>query len=86
MGREMNTTKIVRAAGDRLALPAPSERRRIRELARVSQHEVGEALGVSDAAISRYETGQREPRGTRVGAYRRLLESLRVLAEAKRDA
>ena len=41
----------------RRVLPAASERRRIREAAHCSQHEIAKALGVSWTAIYRWEQG-----------------------------
>jgi transcriptional regulator with XRE-family HTH domain len=42
-------------------LPEPWERREIREDAGITQLELAEVLGVSRAALSRWESGNREP-------------------------
>jgi DNA-binding transcriptional regulator YiaG len=56
-------------------LPAPSERRRIRETACVSLRDVARALGVSHTAVASWEAGA-TPREHHA-AYARLLEELR---------
>ncbi len=43
----------------RRVLPPAAERRRIREAADISQHELAKALGVSWTAIYRWERGSR---------------------------
>ena len=58
------------------SLPAPSERREIRELAGLTQSEVAAALGVSAPALSRWETGDRVPRRDHLLQYVGLLEKL----------
>jgi transcriptional regulator with XRE-family HTH domain len=60
----------------RAALPEPPLRRLLRERAGLSQAEVAEALGVSRPAVTRWESGQREPRSAVRVAYVELLERL----------
>lgn len=50
--------------------------RRIRVASGLSQAEVAAAIGVSPVAISRWEAGERRPRGAGAVAYARLLRDL----------
>lgn len=50
--------------------------RAIREEACVSQAELARALGVSQATLSRWESGDRRPRGEAAERYARLLRKL----------
>lgn len=65
----------------RESLPSAIERRRIREAAGVSLTAIAESVGVSRAAVSRWESGQRSPRGQLVFAYRDVLN--RLVAEGR---
>lgn len=57
-------------------LPPPALRRHIREQVGLSQEDIADALGVGRTAVTRWETGSREPgRAVRV-AYVALLERL----------
>ena len=58
-------------------LPGPSLRRAIREDAGLSQADVAGPLHVTRAAVSRWETGERRPRGDLLIAYSELLQTLR---------
>jgi DNA-binding XRE family transcriptional regulator len=58
-------------------LPDPSTRRRIREWARLTQEEVGVAIGVSRQAVARYEAGDRTPSEGTSQRYIELLDGLR---------
>ena len=49
---------------------------RIRELAGLSQAEVADLIGVTPAAISRWEAGERRPTGERAVAYGRVLRQI----------
>jgi DNA-binding transcriptional regulator YiaG len=56
-------------------LPAPRQRRGIRERAGVSQRDVARALGVSVMTLNRWERGLSEPKA-RAAAYAELLSQL----------
>lgn len=62
------------------SLPAPPERRAIRERARVSQDDIGADIGVTRAAVARWEAGTRRPRGEHLVRYAELLDQLREVA------
>jgi HTH-type transcriptional regulator/antitoxin MqsA len=74
----MSAINIVNKARLRRKLPVPGQRRLLREVAGVSQEEVGRAVGVTRAAVSRWEGGQRHPRDPRILS--RYIEVLRALA------
>lgn len=57
-------------------LPPPSERRRLREAAGLSQAQIAEALDARREAVGNWETGKTEPRPPKRAAYARLLEGL----------
>lgn len=57
-------------------LPPPAERRRRREAFGISLVALGGEVGVTAAAMSRYETGKREPRGEVRERYAEVLASL----------
>ncbi|GHC27044.1 MULTISPECIES: helix-turn-helix transcriptional regulator [Streptomyces rochei group] len=59
-------------------LPAPPERRAIREAAGLTQAQVASAIGVSKQAIGLWESGLRTPRGPLLGRY---VEALRAMQE-----
>jgi DNA-binding transcriptional regulator YiaG len=61
----------------RRGLPDPARRRGIRTAAGVTQADIAAPLGVTRAAVSRWELGEREPRGALLEAYLSLLERLR---------
>jgi transcriptional regulator with XRE-family HTH domain len=67
---------ILSEARRRRALPEPALRRLLRERAGLSQAEVADVLDVSRPAVTRWESGQREPRSAVRGAYAELLERL----------
>lgn len=71
----MSTTEIVSLAGVRLATES-GRARAIRESARVSQSEIARSLGVSQACVSRWEAGDRLPRGKPAQRYARMLRDL----------
>lgn len=54
-------------------LPAPKERRRLRESRSLTQTDVATRLGVSRATVRSWETGRSAPRGRMREAYTRLL-------------
>ncbi|MFD3782121.1 helix-turn-helix domain-containing protein [Streptomyces sp. NPDC058612] len=58
------------------ALPAPGERRRLRELWGLTPQQVAVAFGVRAATVRSWESGRSEPTGQRRDAYRRFLQGL----------
>ena len=64
---------IARAHARRTLRVAPALARDLRLQAGLSQNEVGAALGVSHAAVSRWESGKRLPRGDLAERLLRLL-------------
>ncbi|MEU6019652.1 helix-turn-helix transcriptional regulator [Streptomyces sp. NPDC047515] len=57
-------------------LPAPAERKRLREAAGLSQAQIATALDARREAVGNWETGRTEPRPPKRAAYVRLLEGL----------
>ncbi|MFF5827271.1 helix-turn-helix transcriptional regulator, partial [Streptomyces bacillaris] len=57
-------------------LPAPAERRRLREAAGLSQAQIAKALETRREAVGNWEAGRTEPRSAKRAAYARLLEGL----------
>ncbi len=60
----------------RRSLPEAVMAKSIRQQAGLTQQEIGEAIGVSGACISRWESGRRSPRGKSRDAYADLLAAL----------
>jgi DNA-binding transcriptional regulator YiaG len=60
----------------RRRLPDPAIRRLLREQAGLSQDELAEALGVSRPTVTRWELGQRTPRGDLAERYAAALDLL----------
>jgi len=58
-------------------LPPPGERRAIREGAGATLREIAAEVGVSTAAVQRWESGDRGMRREHAIAYRRVLDQLR---------
>ncbi|MGW4881795.1 telomere-associated protein Tap [Streptomyces sp. NPDC004262] len=58
------------------ALPAPAERKRLREAAGLSQDQVAKALDVRRETVTGWEAGRTEPRPPARAAYIRLLDGL----------
>jgi transcriptional regulator with XRE-family HTH domain len=69
----MNLAAKVRAKRD---LPPPEVRRALRIAAGVSQKDIGAELGVTRAAVSRWESGDRVPRDETLQGYVKILRSL----------
>jgi transcriptional regulator with XRE-family HTH domain len=63
-------------ARQRRGLPPPPIRRALREQAGLSQGDVARVLRVDRASVSRWESGDREPRRRFVSAYAALLDQL----------
>lgn len=56
--------------------PPPRTRKYLRQCAGLTQLDIALELGVDRAAVSRYENGEREPRGEVLVKYAKLLEEL----------
>lgn len=67
-------------------LPAPRERRAIRERAGVSRAQVARELDVSAAQVGQWEQGKRGFSHRTLGPYVELLEALRRIAAPADDA
>jgi transcriptional regulator with XRE-family HTH domain len=67
---------LLTEARRRRSLPPPAIRRLLRKHAGLTQAEVATVLGVRRPAVTRYETGARDPRGEVRLAYVELLERL----------
>jgi transcriptional regulator with XRE-family HTH domain len=76
----MNLDDLLERKTTRRRLPAPDVRRLLRERAGLTQTEAGEFLAVLPSTVSRWESGQRTPRGDRLDRYLQLLERLRQVA------
>lgn len=72
-----NLAKLVAKASASRSLPPPAERRTLREQAGCSQDDIAGALNVTRAAVSRWENGERLPRGELLVAYVKVLDTLR---------
>ena len=77
MGLQKAGTAIRHRLRRRKSLPAPEERRRLREQSGLSAREIGLAVGVTGASVLRWETGVRQPRGAFLDAYLDVLDTLR---------
>ncbi|WRZ91081.1 helix-turn-helix domain-containing protein [Streptomyces sp. NBC_01007] len=64
-------------------LPAPEERRRLREDRSLTQADVATRLGVSRATVRSWESGRSAPRGSKREAYARLLTAEPPQAQAQ---
>ena len=60
----------------RKSLPGPVERRLIRIQAGLTQRDMAKCLGTTAAAVSRYESGDREPHGEVLDKYLTVIERL----------
>lgn len=67
---------LIRKARAQRLLPVPERRLAIRREAGLTQQDIASALNIESSAISRYESGQREPRGEVRRAYAELLDRL----------
>jgi transcriptional regulator with XRE-family HTH domain len=72
----MAVSELLERVQNRRRLPEPQLRRLIRQSAGISLADVADALGVTRSAVSRWETGDREPRDASVEAYADLLARL----------
>ncbi len=69
-------TNALRHAHQKRQLPAPATRRFLREKVGITQLSLARALGITQATISRYETGSRQPRGEALERYLGVLDRL----------
>jgi transcriptional regulator with XRE-family HTH domain len=67
----------IRNTIEALRLPAPLVRRALRLAAGMTLAEVGEVVGVTRSAVSRWERDARQPRGDRRLRYAAVLRELR---------
>lgn len=74
----LSMTDVIRKAMALRRLPSPSMARAIREAAGVSQADVAGSFDppISRAAVSRWESGERRPRGSHLEQYVEILEAL----------
>jgi transcriptional regulator with XRE-family HTH domain len=68
--------ELLERSAARRRLPDPAVRRLLRTRASLTQAELSTVVGVDRAAISRWESGQRTPRGETLDAYLDVLEKL----------
>ncbi|KIF05088.1 hypothetical protein PL81_15050, partial [Streptomyces sp. RSD-27] len=65
---------LLEEAAAKDGLPAPDERKRLREAAGLSQDQIAKALSVRRETVTSWETGRTAPRPPKRAAYARLLE------------
>lgn len=75
----MTTTNVERLTWMRRLVATPGAARAIREGAGLSQVEMAAALKVTQTAVSRWERGERVPRGKPAQDYARLLGRLEAV-------
>jgi transcriptional regulator with XRE-family HTH domain len=63
-------------ARERRRLPPPAARRLLRESRGISLETLASEVGVTRAAVSRWESGEREPRPVNLARYLTLLDRL----------
>jgi len=73
----MEMKELIKRSQSRRQLPPPEMRRLIRKQARLSQAEIAGALKIDRATVSRWESGERTPRGKLAETYKQLLDRLR---------
>ncbi|MCX5177438.1 helix-turn-helix domain-containing protein [Streptomyces virginiae] len=73
MTRSVETTS---SEDSELSLPAPKERRRLREAAELTHDEVAAAVGVTAATVRSWESGRTAPRGRKRELYTQFLVRL----------
>ncbi|RPF25341.1 helix-turn-helix protein [Streptomyces sp. Ag109_G2-6] len=73
---------LLEEAAAKDGLPAPDERKRLREAAGLSQDQIAKALSVRRETVTSWETGRTAPRPPKRAAYARLLEGLASLHPA----
>lgn len=75
---EIDLDVVLARARVRRGLPEPALRRMLRERAGLSQEEIARLVGTTRPAVTRWETGQRTPRGETLERYVDLLNRLVV--------
>lgn len=73
----MNASQDLSAIVEGQRLPRPRDARRQRERAGLTQAQLAAYLGVSRPTVTRWELGDRSPRGELRTAYKRALDELR---------
>ncbi|MGW3325573.1 helix-turn-helix domain-containing protein [Streptomyces virginiae] len=73
MTRSVETTS---SEDSELSLPAPKERRRLREAAELTHDEIAAAVGVTAATVRSWESGRTAPRGRKRELYTQFLARL----------
>jgi transcriptional regulator with XRE-family HTH domain len=68
--------EVLQRTRQRKRLPGPVERRLLRVQAGLTQRDIAECLGTTAAAVSRYESGDRDPRGGILDRYLTILHRL----------
>jgi DNA-binding transcriptional regulator YiaG len=72
----VNLDDALAVARDRRRLPPPPARQLLRERAGVTMDAVAGEVGVTRAAVSRWEAGEREPRPGNLARYLAVLDRL----------
>jgi transcriptional regulator with XRE-family HTH domain len=72
----VNLDEALALARERKRLPSPPARRLLRERAGLSMDLVAGEVGVTRAALSRWEAGLREPRPANLSKYLAILDRL----------
>jgi DNA-binding transcriptional regulator YiaG len=67
-------------------LPAPTERRRLRETAGLTKTELAQAIGVTRPCIAFWENGERTPSGAALERYVTALDVLREAEQPQSEA
>jgi predicted transcriptional regulator len=80
---EAHADHLIRRVRDQRRLPGPAACQQIREQSGLSQDDIARAVGVTRAAVARWEAGERQPRPANLRRYVELLEKL--AAEAVRS-
>jgi HTH-type transcriptional regulator/antitoxin MqsA len=71
-----NIEALMARSKRRRSLPEPSIRRLLRTRAALSQQEIADLLGVTRPAVTRWELGERTPRGDLAERYSDVLDRL----------
>lgn len=74
----MSASSLVSEVRTMRQLPTPTLARAVREAAGVSQARLAQELGVGRVTITRWESGQRRPRGPLARRYGDLIARLRT--------